>query len=31
VARFNVARLDDPAAGIQGLETNVIWTYPPEE
>jgi branched-chain amino acid transport system substrate-binding protein len=31
VARFDVARLDDPAAGIRGLEANVIWTYPPDE
>ena len=31
VARFNVSRLDDPAAGLKGLEANVIWTYPPEE
>jgi branched-chain amino acid transport system substrate-binding protein len=30
LARFNVARLDDPAAGIKGLDANVIWTYPPE-
>jgi hypothetical protein len=31
VARFNVVRMDDPAAGIIGLEINVIWTYPPTE
>jgi branched-chain amino acid transport system substrate-binding protein len=27
VARFNVARLDDPAAGLKGLEGNVVYTY----
>jgi branched-chain amino acid transport system substrate-binding protein len=31
VARFHVLRLDDPAAGLAGLEANVIHTYPPEE
>jgi branched-chain amino acid transport system substrate-binding protein len=31
VARFNVVRLDDPAAGLQGLKDNVIWTYSPDE
>jgi branched-chain amino acid transport system substrate-binding protein len=31
VARFNVARLDDPAAGLRGLEANVVYTWPPEQ
>jgi len=31
VARFNVARLDDPATGLKGLDANVIWTYPKEK
>jgi len=31
VARFNAERLDDPAAGLKGLEANVIWGYPPNE
>jgi branched-chain amino acid transport system substrate-binding protein len=30
-ARFKVARLDDPAAGLAGLEANVVYTYHPEE
>jgi branched-chain amino acid transport system substrate-binding protein len=29
-ARFNVVRLDDPTAGIEGLMSNVIYTYEPE-
>lgn len=28
-ARFRVVRLDDPAAGLAGLEANVVYTYPP--
>lgn len=28
VARFEVVRLDDPAAGLQGLAANVVYTYP---
>jgi branched-chain amino acid transport system substrate-binding protein len=28
-ARFKVVRLDDPAAGIEGLAGNVIYTYTP--
>jgi branched-chain amino acid transport system substrate-binding protein len=28
-ARFNVMRLDDPAAGLEGLMSNVIYTYTP--
>jgi len=28
-ARFKVVRLDDPAAGIEGLADNVIYTYTP--
>jgi len=31
VARFQVVRLDDPAAGLEGLAANVVYTYPPEE
>jgi branched-chain amino acid transport system substrate-binding protein len=30
VARFNVLRLDDPAAGLEGLAANVVYTYPPD-
>ena len=30
VQRFNVLRLDDPAAGVEGLKANVIFTYAPE-
>jgi branched-chain amino acid transport system substrate-binding protein len=29
VARFEVVRLDDPAAGLAGLAANVVYTYPP--
>jgi branched-chain amino acid transport system substrate-binding protein len=29
--RLQIARLDDPAAGLAGLKANVIWTYPPEQ
>jgi branched-chain amino acid transport system substrate-binding protein len=29
VARFQVTRLDDPAAGLEGLAANVVYTYPP--
>lgn len=31
VARFKVSRLDDPAAGLEGLDANSIWTYPSSE
>jgi branched-chain amino acid transport system substrate-binding protein len=31
VTRFHVTRLDDPNAGLAGLEANVVYTYPPEE
>lgn len=31
VARFNVLRVDDPAAGLEGLAANVVYTYRPEE
>lgn len=31
VTRFHVMRLDDPAAGLEGLKANVVWTYPPDE
>ncbi len=30
VARFQVMRLDDPAAGLEGLAANVVYTYPPD-
>lgn len=30
VARFQVVRLDDPAAGLEGLATNVVYVYPPD-
>jgi branched-chain amino acid transport system substrate-binding protein len=30
VARFQVTRLDDPAAGLEGLAANVVYTYPPD-
>lgn len=30
MARFQVVRLDDPAAGLEGLAANVVYTYPPE-
>jgi branched-chain amino acid transport system substrate-binding protein len=30
-ARFNVVHLDDPAAGVEGLRANVIYTYTPEQ
>lgn len=29
--RFNVLRLVDPAAGVEGLKSNVIYTYAPEK
>ncbi len=29
--KFNIIRLDDPAAGIDGLKSNVIYTYAPEQ
>ncbi len=31
VARFKVVRLDDPAAGLTGLEANVVYAYPPDQ
>jgi branched-chain amino acid transport system substrate-binding protein len=31
VARFNATRLDDPAAGLEGLQANVVWTYLPDQ
>ena len=31
VAEFNVMRLDDPDAGLEGLTSNVIYTYTPEQ
>jgi branched-chain amino acid transport system substrate-binding protein len=30
VATFQVTRLDDPAAGLEGLAANVVYTYPPD-
>ena len=29
-AEFNIMRLDDPAAGVEGLRGNVVFTYTPE-
>jgi branched-chain amino acid transport system substrate-binding protein len=29
VARFKIVRLDDPAAGLEGLAANAVYTYPP--
>jgi branched-chain amino acid transport system substrate-binding protein len=29
--RLQISRLDDPAAGMQGLAANVVYTYPPEQ
>ncbi len=31
VARFQVTRLDDPEAGLEGLSANVVYTYPPDQ
>jgi branched-chain amino acid transport system substrate-binding protein len=31
VARFQVVRLDDPAAGLEGLAANVVYVYPPDQ
>jgi branched-chain amino acid transport system substrate-binding protein len=31
VARFQVIRLDDPEAGLEGLGDNVIYTYPADQ
>jgi branched-chain amino acid transport system substrate-binding protein len=31
VARFEVLRLDDPVAGLAGMATKVLYTYPPEQ
>jgi branched-chain amino acid transport system substrate-binding protein len=31
VAKFKVLRLDDPTAGLAGLEANVVYAYPPGE
>jgi branched-chain amino acid transport system substrate-binding protein len=30
VARFEIVRLDDPAAGLEGLRANVVYVYPSE-
>ncbi len=27
-AKFNILRLDDPAAGVKGLTSNILYTYP---
>jgi branched-chain amino acid transport system substrate-binding protein len=29
--RFQVVRLDDPAAGLEGVAANVVYTYPDGE
>jgi branched-chain amino acid transport system substrate-binding protein len=29
--RLQVTRLDDPAAGMEGLAANIVYTYPPEQ
>jgi branched-chain amino acid transport system substrate-binding protein len=29
VVRLQITRLDDPAAGMEGLVANVVYTYPP--
>jgi branched-chain amino acid transport system substrate-binding protein len=31
VARFQVVRLEDPAAGLAALAVNVVYTYPPDQ
>jgi branched-chain amino acid transport system substrate-binding protein len=31
VARFKVVRLDDAAAGMSGLEENIVYAYPPHQ
>jgi branched-chain amino acid transport system substrate-binding protein len=31
VARFQVVRLDDPAAGLEGLATHVVYNYPSDK
>jgi len=31
VARFQVVRLDDPAAGLDGLAANIVYSYPPDQ
>ena len=31
IARFQVVRLDDPAAGLEGLAANVVYAYPPDQ
>ncbi len=31
VARFQIVRLDDPAAGLDGLGANVVYSYPPDD
>jgi branched-chain amino acid transport system substrate-binding protein len=31
MARFEVVRLDDPAAGLEGLRANVVYAYPPDQ
>ena len=31
IARFQVVRLDDPAAGLEGLAANVVYTHPPDQ
>jgi branched-chain amino acid transport system substrate-binding protein len=31
VARFQIVRLDDPAAGLEAMAENVVYNYPPEQ
>jgi branched-chain amino acid transport system substrate-binding protein len=31
VAKFQVVRLDDPAAGLAAMAANVVYTYPPDQ
>ena len=28
---FNILRFDDPALGLNGLESNILFTYPPDK
>ncbi|MCI5141631.1 MAG: ABC transporter substrate-binding protein [Candidatus Electrothrix sp. ATG1] len=28
---FNILRLDNPALGLNGLESNILFTYPPDK
>jgi branched-chain amino acid transport system substrate-binding protein len=31
LGRFHVTRLDEPAAGLEGLAANIVYTYPADE